>query len=268
MPIILRDFLFLDTQVLTDYLAALEGYVNEGTIEETEKEQKDAGGKFDLKAVGGEGKVSGSKETKRKLAITDAAQFQTLYEILEEQEALMFLDAFDVSIWNQIKRGEILEIQANIRLPKNLLMIMDVENWSPLLDIMRIAGQEPLADNQARTAYEGMRAVGQSIADKPIPIIFEAVSTPGLTFLTHLNKKHLRREANELHGEATVFGKVQRIVPKGQKVEAFSLLPTITGNNSLNRQQRRKMEKSADMSKVIEEVKGPAIILTTVAVYR
>jgi hypothetical protein len=265
---VLRDFLFLDTDVLNDYLSMLEGYVTEEPIEQTEKEQKDAGGKFDLKAIGGEGKVSGSKETKKKLAITDAARFQNLYELLEEQSAIQVLDAFDVDIWTQLRKGEMLEVDANIRLPQGLLMLKDVENMSSLIDIMKIAGQDPFTDNQARVAYEGMKAVGQSLGERPIPLIFEAASTKGLSFVAHLNKKHMRRDFTEFQGEATIFGKIQRIVPKGQKIEAFSLVPAITGSATLNRQQRRKMEKSAAANNITEEIKGPVIILTPVAVYR
>ncbi len=69
-------------------------------------------------------------------------------------------------------------------------------------------------------------------------------------------------------GEATVFGKIQRIIPKGERLEVFSLVPAITGVASLSREQRRKMQKSATKGQITEEIKGPAIILIPVAVYR
>jgi hypothetical protein len=133
---------------------------------------------------------------------------------------------------------------------------------------MKLLGQDPLADDQSRVAFEGMRAVGKSIEDRPIPIIFEAISTRKYTFVAHLPKKYIRRDIVELEGEATIFGKIQRILSKGESLEAFSLVPAITGAASLNRQQRRKMQKSAATNRVTEEVKGPAIVLTPVAVYR
>ncbi|KPV50449.1 hypothetical protein SE17_26895 [Kouleothrix aurantiaca] len=264
----LRDFLFLDTQVISDYLSSLEGYIVEGPVEQTESGEKGADGKFDLKAVSAGAKLSKSTETKRKLAITDVAQFQQLYDLLEEQEELQYLEAFDEAIWNQLRRGEVLEIQAKIKLPKGLLITRDVENIAPLLDLMQFLGQDPLADQQAKTAFEGMRAVGKSIEDQPIPIIFEAVSTPRFTFVAHLPKKYIRRDLIELQGEATVFGKIQRVLPKGERLEVFSLVPSLTGATSINRQQRRKMQKNANDNQVTEEIKGPAIILNPVAVYR
>lgn len=191
-----------------------------------------------------------------------------MYEILEEQQELQYLDAFDTDIWNQLRRGEILEVQANIRLPRGLLLTQDVANMSSLVDLMKLLGQDPFPDEQGRIAFEGFRAVGQSIEDRPIPLIFEAASTPGFTFVAHLSKKYLRREMLELQGEASVFGKIQRIIPKGERLEAFSLVPTMTDAASLNREQRRKMQKSAVKNQITEEVKGPAIIINPVAVYR
>ncbi len=265
---ILRDFLFLDTQTMSDYLSTLEGYVLDGSIEQTETGEKASGGKFDLKAVSADGKVAKKTETKKKLAVTDAAQFQLLYENLEEQQALQYLDAFDAGIWNQLHRGEILEVQANIRLPRGLLLTQDVANMSSLVALMKIVGKDPFPDEQSRIAFEGFRAVGQSIEDRPIPLIFETVSTSGFTFVAHLPKKYLRREISELQGEATIFGKIQRIIPKGERLEVFSLVPALTGAASLSREQRRKMQKSATKSQITEEVKGPAIIMIPVAVYR
>lgn len=265
---VLRDFLFLDTQVMGDYLSALEGYQVEGPIEQTESGQKESGGKVDLKAAGADARKVNKTETKKKLAVTDAAQFQQLYDLLGDQDAVQYLEGFDADIWNQLERGEILEVQARIRLPRGLMITRDVENISPLIDLMTLLGQDPLADDQTRIAFEGMRAVGRSIEDRPIPIIFEAISAPKYTFVAHLPKKYIRRDIVELEGEATVFGKIQRILSKGESLEAFSLVPSITSAATFNRQQRRKMQKSAAAKQITEEVKGPAIVLTPVAVYR
>jgi hypothetical protein len=265
---ILRDFLFLDTNTLTSYLSTVDGYAIEGPIEETESDKKDVGGGLDIKALSAKGSHGSSKETKRKLAVTDEAKFQRLYEYLEETEALQLLDAFDMEIWNQLVRGEVVEIQANIRFPRSLLITHDVENIAPLIDLMEVLGQNLLADEQTQQAFIGMRAVGKSIENRPIPLICEPISTRGFSFIAHLSKEYIRRDLADFQGEAVVFGKIQRILKKGERLEVFSLVPAITGATSLNRQQRRKMEKSAQKNNITEEIKGPAIVLTPVAVYR
>jgi hypothetical protein len=266
---ILRNFLFLDTATMADYLAALEGSIIEGVIDQTEVTKREKGGKAGYKVIEASAASETSTEAKQKLVVTDAAQFQKLYESLEEQKLIQFLEAFDAEIWKQLRRGEILEIQANIKLPQSFLLTQAIENLSPLVDIMKAFDQSPLADPQARAAFEGMRAVSKLTENQPIPLLFEATATPGFQFIAHLPRKYLRCELTELQGEATVFGKVQRVLQKGQKVEAFSLVPAFTSSlPSLSRQQRQKLEKEMANKNVAEIVKGPAIVLSAVAVYR
>jgi hypothetical protein len=133
---------------------------------------------------------------------------------------------------------------------------------------MQMLGQSPFQDEKSKTAFEGMRAVGKLTEEQPVPLLFEAISTPRFSFVAHLPKKFIRRELTDLQGEAVVFGKVQRIIPKKEKLEVFSLVPAVTQASMLNRQQRRKMAKSAVEQSITEEIKGPAIVLTPVAVYR
>lgn len=265
---ILRDFLFLDTQLLGDYLSTLEGYVVEGHIDQTEVGKKETGGNLNIKAISANRTAADSTETKKKLAVTDAARFQHLYNLLSESDAIQYLDAFDLGIWKQLRRGEILEVQAKIQLPKSLLMMRDIENVSPFLDVMKALGQDLLQDDESRTAFEGMRAVGKLAENQPIPLVFEAASSPKFSFVAYLPKNYIRRELNDFQGEAVVLGKIQRILQKNERVEVFSLVPALTQSATVNRQQRRKMAKGATGNNITDEVGGPAIILTPIAVYR
>ena len=265
---ILRNFLFLDTATVEDYLSALEGSVIEGPIDQTDVERKEKGGKAGYKIVEGSVGSESSTETKQKLVINDAGRFQRLFEILEEQDAVQFLDAFDDEIWSQLRRGEILEIQANIKLPEAFSMLQLVDSISPLMDIMKAFDKDPLADPKTRAAFEGIQAISKLSENQHIPLLFEATSTPKFRFVSQLPRKYLRCELTELQGEATVFGKVQRILQKEQKFEAFSMVPALASLPNLTKQQRRKMQKDMADKNIAEIVKGPAIILTPVAVYR
>lgn len=120
---ILRNFLFLDTNMLTDFLAQIEGYVIEGPIDQTEmkKGQKDIKG--DVKVIKGGGTSEKSTEIKQRLATTDGARFQKFYELANENEMVAYLDAFDEGIWHGIRRGELLEVQAKIGFPKSFAML-------------------------------------------------------------------------------------------------------------------------------------------------
>jgi hypothetical protein len=266
---LLRNFLFLDTATMEDYLATLEGYVIEGTIDQTEVEKKDKSGKAGYKIVEGGIASEKSTETKQKLAVPDGAKFQQLYEALEGQHLLQFLDAFDEEIWNELRRGELLEVDAIIRFPKPFMLTQAIEDFSPLLDIMAAFGEDSPAHSKDRAAFEGMSAIAKLVEGKPVPILFEAASTPDFTFVANLPRRYLRCQLSDLEGEATVVGKVQRILTKGRKVEVFSLFPAFTSSlPNLSKEQRRQMQREMVKKELAEAVKGPAIILAPLAIYR
>ena len=266
---ILRNYLFLDTATMEDYLATLEGYVVDGAIDQTEVEKRGRSGEAGYKIIKGEVASTKSTETRQRLAITDAAKFQQLYEILQGQDLLQFLDAFDEQIWNQLRRGELLEVDGMIRFPKPFALTQAMDGLSPLLDIVAALDEGSFSDPSSHAALEGMGAIAKLVEAKPIPILFEAASTPGFTFVANLPRRYSRCRVLDLEGEATVLGKVQRILTKGQQFEVFSLFPAFTSSMpSLSKEQRRQTQREMIKKGVAEVVKGPAIILTPLAVYR
>lgn len=264
---ILRDFLFLDTDRLSNYLSVLEGYVEE-EIEETETEKKQIDGKLSVHFAETGGLSEQTKETKRKFSVTIAGQFQKLYELLDDQDSLKYLDLFDMGFWEKLERGEVVEIQANIRIPTILLQLQQTQNIAPYIDLMRMIGQDPLADPKTSEAMTGMTALNETIEDKPVPIIFTAISTPGYQFFTELPRKYLQSTLEELQGEAMVLGKIHRFVGKGKKEKVFSITPELDSFIGMSRKQRRAMKSSKKSDDLTESIRGPAIILTAIAVYR
>lgn len=268
MSLILRNFLFLDKATMADYLSQLEGSVAGGVIDQTTTERRHKGGKAGYKIIEGHAGSETSTETRQQAVVTDASQFQRLYDLLVDENAIQVLDAFDAEIWSQLRRGEVLEVQAAIRLPKPFLLTQAAENISPLIDILAAFDKDPIADADTRLAFEGMRAVGKLTEEQPVPLVFEAASTPDFSFVAHLPRQYLRCDLTDLQGEAVVFGTIQRILQKGQDLEVFNLMPALTSLPTLTRQQRRKMEREMAAKEIAEVVKGPAIVLTPVAVYR
>ncbi|MCL4274028.1 MAG: hypothetical protein KJZ77_09170 [Anaerolineales bacterium] len=267
---ILRNFLFLDTDTLDDYLAALEGYVIDSAIDQTETEKKDVTGKAGYKILEGELTTEKSKEMKQRLAVTNAAKFQRLYEILEKQEdGFRYLDLFDQEIWEQIRRGDLLEIEARIHLPKAFTLMQTMDDFAPWMDIMSLVGEEPLADAKTKAAFEGLKSVSKISEGKPIPIVFESSSTPTFCFTANLQRRFLKCQLSDIEGDATVFGKVQRVIKKGEKIEVFSLLPAFSSKlPSLNTRQKKKMQQGLAQKELAEVIKGPALVISPVALYR
>ena len=139
---ILRNFLFLDTVAVDNYLAAVEGSLVEGMFEQTDVEKRQKSGKGGISKVvnieGGMGSEE-STETKQRRLLNDSAKFQRLYNFLNEQDSVQFLDAFDPDIWNQFRRGEVLEIEASIKIPDIFALNEAVEAAAPLAQLGRCA---------------------------------------------------------------------------------------------------------------------------------
>ena len=264
---ILRNFLFLDTATMADYLATLEGSIIEGPIDHKESGRKEKGIKggidYIAKASGGYASET-SAETRQTRVINNAANFQRLYELLEKDH-LQYLDAFDEGIWSQLRRGELLEVQARIRIPEFLLMIESAESLAPMVDVMKALGQEPI-DSETETAFRGISELVKLFENKPVPLVFEAASTPGFEFVAELSRQFLLSALSDLQGEAVVLGKVLRVLPEGKEHEVFSLIPSALAK--LDKAKYEEAQRDLREKNVTEVVKGPAIIMAPLAVYR
>src|SRR6516165_10770760 len=131
----LRNFLYLNSSTMADYLSALDGSVIEGPIDHTLSAQHGKGLRGDFKLLQGDWSRGGASETREKRLVNDAAKFQRLYELIEK-EHLRYLDIFDESIWSQIQRGDLLEIQAKIRTPEFFKLTQVFDAISPLVDVV------------------------------------------------------------------------------------------------------------------------------------
>jgi hypothetical protein len=270
--VILPNFLFLDTVAIDNYLAAVEGSLMEGSFEQTDVEKRVKGGKAGLSkvvTVEGNAGTEASTETKQKRSLNNSAKFLRLYDILEEQDSIQQLDAFDPSIWDQFRRREVLEVEATIRIPKIFAITEAVEVATPLAQLMALFGQDPLADLQTRQQLEQARIAAQLFETEPIPLLFEAVSTPKFRFVASLPRQYLCCKPTELQGEAAVFGKIQRVIPPRQTYQVPLIQASLDAYVlDQNRAQRRKSKHATPGQNQVETIKGPAIVLEAIAVYR
>lgn len=266
---VLREFLYLDSQIVIDYLSALDGYDTEGAIEETKIGKTGFGGSVGGGLAKAEANRDSTIETRRKLAITDPARFQKLYDMLHGSGEIQQLDAFDDAIWQQLRRGEVVEIESLIRLPQGIHFAKSIEDFAPLLDLLADSGEDPFNDPTQRAKIDIMNKLMKSDDNQSVPILFQPISTPDYSFAANLSKKHLRREISELESEAIIFGKIQKIIPKDQKHEICNLMPAFTSlSKNLNRAGKRKLQNNMEKMGVVENINGPAIIIRPIAVYR
>lgn len=265
---ILRNFLYLDIDILNDYLASLEGYIIEES-EVLEKERKQNEGKAGVKIVEGQHTTEKTTETTQKRSYTDASRFQKLYQLLEDNNMLQFLDAFDDDIWKNIRRNEIIEVPANLKISDTYKKIKTAGNITPFIEAFSALGMEEFSSREDEIALKGIKAIDNINNEQHVPIIMKAESTEGYVFTSKLNKKFIKCNLNDLENEVTIIAKIQRKFPKGKKEEVYSMIMGIDSFfEPQNREEKRKLRNSKKEHNISDFVDGPGMVLIPIAIFR
>jgi hypothetical protein len=270
---ILRQFLYLNESLVDEFLAQVEG-----GLFDSEDEREGSGGGRNLGAGASAGPVRAEaashrntdQSRQRVVRQTPESRFDRLHVALSEAEMVQPMQAVDKAIWSQLRRGEILEIEAVTRLSGTATLFRMTEQVTALLPLMDLFGGE--VDSEARENIEKlaefMKLSGGSAS---VPIIAELVDSPDYQFVCHLESRSLRVAADAIEGEVTILGKIQRLLAEKETLAAGDLMP---GIGMFPRAERRKLEKSLSGFKSGETrvgdfaVRYPAALLTAVAVYR
>lgn len=260
--------MYLDTLALENHLATLEGFViqnQEFTSTDYRREDNHIGVP-DLSSQT-DSSINASQNRQARL-YNESSLFQRLYTLLENQSAITFLDGSNLEVIEKLKKGQVVEIDAQLNISQIFLMSEAVETGEPLAGLMALFGQNPLEDPNVKAQFDMARAVGQFTSQHKLPLIFNLTYAKSIKGVTSLTRDYLKVRPSELQNEATLFGRIQRIVPKGQKHEvpllSSSLLSQITAQN---RAQKRKAKHLNTNNNGSEILRGPALILEVIAVY-
>ena len=122
-------------------------------------------------------------------------------------------------------------------------------------------------EDSTREAYMAARELLKS-PSRDLPILCEPLCSPGYCFAGKLKEEYLLCAADELESEATVVGKITRLIPRGQSEGFGGIATELTGLMKLmNRKQRRKAASEDAPELAFETIKGPAAILAITAVF-
>jgi hypothetical protein len=127
----LRRFLYLDETLTDNFLAQLEGgvYKEESQTTTTGQEKKrGAGGGVGPVKAELSGSRTGEDVTSRTVKQLADGAFARLAKRLEEDDAVQWLEALDSGIWTQLRRGEVLEVEATLVLP-TLFQFTAMASW-------------------------------------------------------------------------------------------------------------------------------------------
>lgn len=268
----LRNFLYLNTKVIEDYVAAIDGYTydEESQAIATSSENALAGkGTFGIASGSGSHTGKQSEEIKRSVYISDAAKFEKVYKYLrsDEESALKYFEVLIDPNYENLHRDDFLEVLVTARFSKMKELTDSVMKIAEMTAVFETIIDQQILDQKAIEAIKGFSVLGRMKSGKEIACVFEFVGGKH-PIVAYLDESYFRCAQDNFVGQSYLLCKIIRKIPKGRSIKLdeifddFKRLP-------LNRAQRRNMPRNMDNPEELRDViKGPALVVLPIAVYQ
>lgn len=257
-----RNFIFLDTTALNDYYSVIKGGITNGH-ELITKGSKHKSGGMRIKGIGGDLGSESASELREKIILTEAAKFNELYEFMESEKDIKYIDYIDNELWESIKRRDIIEVEVSVKISELYSTMAAFKEIKPMLGpLEQMTGKKLFKDNKEKNDIESVMSMLGSIDTEKIPLICESESSGKYKFIIELSKAYLQTDLQNLNGEMTLLGKVQKIIPEDKEVEVYNMLSNFKALIDIGNKDISGKED------FIEKITGPAIKIVPLAIYR
>lgn len=263
----LRRFLYLDENALSQYVTALEGGL---TTESTTRSMRSGAGTggVDAKVLHAAGGKSREDEASRTLADTDEARFDRLLRAAAaEPDALGWVEVLEADTeLDGIGIGAMVSWECDLFVPEIIQTLARsgeaLGALSMMQDLLPTAkglglDTEGLPSDEEIRAYSGfITGLGAGL------IVVGEDDETGWRVAGQLSDNALR---SDIEGRGRIVGKVSRVLTPGH----WKPYLTFPGMSLLPREERRKLERQApETGKEDEYLSGPALMLDILAIYR
>lgn len=268
----LRNFLYLNTKIMEDYLSVIDGYVYDEESQAIINNSESAiVGKAGIKIIAGEGSNvdKSEEEVKRSVKISDAAKFDRIFTYLQsgDDEQIKYYEFLSDEIFSELHRDDFLEVLVTARFSKMKELTDSVQRLGELAVAIQGITDQQLLDHKAQEAIKGFSALRQLRSGKEISCVFNFEDNK-FPLVAYLDESYFRCSQDNFVGQSYMLCKVLRKIPRGQSIKMDELLDDVK-NLPLNREQRRKMPKNMDNPDVVRDVvKGPLLVVIPIAVYQ
>lgn len=268
----LRNFLYLNTKVIEDYISAIDGYTyDEESQSYSNQSENTVTGKAAVKIISADGTHTGKHgdEVKRTVKISDAAKFEKIYKYLQsdDDDALKYYEFMTDDSYNELRRDDFLEVLVSARFSKMKEITDSVAKIAQLASVFESITDQQILDKKATDAVNGLSALGKLKSGKEIACVFE-FEDGYFPLVAYLDESYFRCGQENFVGQAYLLCKIIRKVPKGQSIKLDEIFDDIK-KLPLNRAQRRTMPKNMDNPAELRDViKGPAMVVLPIAVYQ
>lgn len=268
----LRNFLYLNTKVLEDYISAIDGYTYDKESQAIATSSENTlEGKGAIGIASGNGSHTGkqSEEVKRSVRISDAAKFEKIHKYLksDEDDGLKYFEFLSDTDYDALYRDDFLEVLVTARFSKMKELTDSVKKIAELAAMFETITDQQILDKKATEAVNGFTALGQMKSGKEIACVFE-FDDGKYPLVAYLDDSYFRCEQDSFVGQAYLLCKIVRKVPKGQNIKLDEIFDDVK-KLPLNRAQRRSMPKNMDNPTELRDViRGPALVVLPIAVYQ
>jgi hypothetical protein len=263
----LKNFLYLNERILSDYLSALEGGVRQSVNSRTSSSGTRSG-KAGVGGVGGA--VGAAREQEEAVLLHDSApaRFQRLLDLAEaDPEATAWISVLDPdSDLEGALVGALIDVEADLEIP-GFAKIMAPE--SGLLNVFRAysAMSSSLPGMNGQTIDPKQLDMAETISGmmKGSLVVVARPDSDTWSLAGPLQEEHMRVAADEIDGDARIVGKVKKVL----RADAFHPLLALPGMNALPRDKRRELERQGPAQPDDPMwLPGPALMLDILAIYR
>jgi len=260
----LRRFLYLDGDLTSEYLAQAEGGIYEEEDQATSgSTEKGAGLGAAVGPVSGKAGASSERQESRarKVRQTEESAFSRLAALLDDADSVQWLEAFDDEIWGQLGRGEVLEIECQLQVPKLIQFTQIESDLDAMKELMGMTDEK--LDEDALQGFAVLGLINQMLDG--LPVFARALGSPNYSFIATLDRKHLRVPIDELQGEARLYCSLERKLRDDQQYSIVDTMPALRNLPDIE-DAKRELLKNEMLSD--SAVDPPAAIVSPIAIFR
>lgn len=266
----LRNILYIDNIVIDDYVSQIEGYTyEEETIIDSALKDKNASAGIGIRKIKADGKIQkqNSYSTTKKVKITVASKLDKVIKYLESDNELKYYENMDEHSWNNINRNDFLELLVTPRFSKMREMSIMAKNINNMINVFQQYTENEIIDSKTKHTLSSFESISNLNNDSTLSCVFNFKNNQ-YPVVAKLNNDFFKIDAENIKSECYLLCKVQRKIETGKNIELDEVFDAFK-NLNINREQKRKISKKLSNPKEIKDsVKGPAIIVHPIAIYR
>lgn len=274
--LVLRKYYYLDEDFINSAYSDVFGYVHQEE-EITKIDESKASGKVGVKKIV-EAEAGGQKTSVDTIKFsankTVSAKLQDILNFLKSEsgEDLPYYEQIDESIFQSIQRDELFEGVFKLDFTK-------IEKYALLAGVAtsleEIIGTNTL-DDKADKALLDIQSLAEKEREQGLTCILHFINDKKYPCYCRIDESFLKIARKSLQGEVTVICKVTRKIQPGATIDLTDLteLTKIKLSNTKTRKGRQqqvqqiKNGKKTSLKEFQDEIKGPALEIVPIAIYK